>query len=111
MKVGRPVPVCMRVVHMAPGPTFTLTMSAPASMRSRVPWADTTLPATTGTPGSRARTERSASIIFSWWPCAVSMTSTSTPIASSAFAFVAGSPLMPTAHATIRRPSASTAGV
>ena len=32
---GRPTPVIMRVVHMAPGPTPTLMMSAPASMRSR----------------------------------------------------------------------------
>ena len=29
---GRPTPVIMRVVHMAPGPTPTLTMSAPASI-------------------------------------------------------------------------------
>ena len=34
---------------MAPGPTPTLTTSAPASIRSRVPSAVTTLPATTGT--------------------------------------------------------------
>ena len=40
-----------------PGPTPTLTMSAPASIRSRVPSAETTLPATTGTGGSR-RTDR-----------------------------------------------------
>ena len=37
---GRPTPVIIRVVHMAPGPTPTLTMSAPASMRSRTPSAD-----------------------------------------------------------------------
>ena len=37
---------------MAPGPTPTLTMSAPASTRARVPSAETTLPATTGTVGS-----------------------------------------------------------
>ena len=55
-------------------------MSAPASMSSRVPAADTTLPATTGTRGSRARTARSASIILSWWPWAVSMTRTSAPV-------------------------------
>ena len=48
MKVGRPVPVCMRVVHMAPGPTFTFTMSAPASSRSRVPSGVQTFPATSG---------------------------------------------------------------
>ena len=42
---------------MAPGPTPTLTMSAPASMSSRVPSADTTLPATIGTRG-RERADR-----------------------------------------------------
>ncbi len=31
----------------------------------------------------------------SWCPCAVSMTSTSMPAASSAFAFVSTSPLIP----------------
>ena len=34
---GRPTPVIIRVVHMAPGPTPTFTTSAPASIRSRVP--------------------------------------------------------------------------
>ena len=54
---GRPTPVIIRVVHIAPGPTPTLTMSAPASTRSRVPSADTTLPATIGhAPASSART-------------------------------------------------------
>ena len=53
---GRPTPVIIRVVHMAPGPTPTLTMSAPASIRARVPSAETTLPATTGTRGSSVRT-------------------------------------------------------
>ena len=48
---GRPTPVIIRVVHIAPGPTPTLTMSAPASISSRVPSADTTLPATIGTLG------------------------------------------------------------
>ena len=62
---GRPTPVIIRVVHIAPGPTPTLTMSAPASTRSRTPSAETTLPATTGhvrVEGCGRR--RSASIIF-----------------------------------------------
>ena len=37
---GRPTPVIIRVVHIAPGPTPTFTMSAPALIRSRVPSAD-----------------------------------------------------------------------
>ena len=55
---GRPTPVIIRVVHIAPGPTPTLTMSAPASMSARVPSAETTLPAATGTSGDSARTDR-----------------------------------------------------
>jgi hypothetical protein len=62
---GRPTPVIIRVVHMAPGPTPTLTMSAPAETRSSTPDAVTTLPATTGTDGDSPRTARSADSIFS----------------------------------------------
>ena len=50
---------------MAPGPTPTFTMSAPASIRSATPAAVTTLPATTGTSGLSPRTARSAVSIFS----------------------------------------------
>src|ERR1700749_3052852 len=53
---GRPTPVIIRVVHIAPGPTPTFTTLAPAEIRSRTPSAVTTLPATTGTDGSNART-------------------------------------------------------
>ncbi|CAM5485237.1 hypothetical protein STANM309S_04783 [Streptomyces tanashiensis] len=101
----------MRVVHMAPGPTPTLMMSAPASMRSLTPSAATMLPATIGTCGSSARTVRIALIIDSWWPCAVSMTSVSTPASSSCLALPATSPLMPTAAAIRRWPFLSTAGL
>ena len=51
LNCGRPTPVIIRVVHIAPGPTPTLTTSAPALMRSRVPSAVTTLPATIGRVG------------------------------------------------------------
>src|SRR5439155_20341398 len=53
---GRPTPVIIRVVHIAPGPTPTLTMSAPAAARSRTPSAVTTLPATTGTADPESET-------------------------------------------------------
>ena len=53
---GRPTPVITRVVHIAPGPTPTLTMSAPASTSWRVPVAVTTLPATIGVSGATPRT-------------------------------------------------------
>ena len=63
-----------------PGPTPTLTMSAPADdqvvdARPRSPRCPPP-PAPTGTG---ARTACSAPIIFSWCPCAVSTTSTSDP--------------------------------
>ena len=61
---GRPTPVCIRVVHIAPGPTPTLIMSAPASINSFVPAAVTTLPATIGIVGFSALIVLSASIIF-----------------------------------------------
>ena len=85
-------------------------MSAPASMSWRVPSAVTTLPATIGTVPATARTASIARSMRVWWPWAVSMTSTSAPISTSALALVSGSPLMPTATATISRPSASSAG-
>ena len=107
---GRPTPVIIRVVHIAPGPTPTFTMSAPASTRSATLAAVTTFPAAIGTPGLTPRTARSALIILSWWPCAVSTTSTSTPASSSSLALAATSPLMPRAAPTRSRPLASVAG-
>ncbi len=95
---------------MAPGPTPTFTMSAPASIRSTTPAADTTLPATTGTVGSISRTAASASIIRCWCPWAVSITSTSTPVASSRSALARTSPLTPSAAPIRSRPAPSTAG-
>ena len=110
LNCGRPTPVIIRVVHIAPGPTPTLTMSAPAPTRSRTPSAVTTLPAATGTGGPASRTARSALIILSWWPCAVSTTRMSTPAAISCLALPATSPLMPTAAPIRSRPPASVAG-
>ena len=103
----------MRVVHIAPGPTPTFTMSAPASIRSNVPAAVTTFPATTGTRGATCRaapTASSASIIFSWCPCAVSTTRMSTPAASSASARPRTSPFTPIAAPIRKRPRSSSAG-
>ena len=59
---------------MAPGPTPTLTMSAPASIRSRTPSAATMLPATIGHLRVEGAHRLIALIIDSWWPCAVSTT-------------------------------------
>jgi hypothetical protein len=107
---GRPTPVIIRVVHIAPGPTPTLTIDAPAATRSRVPSAQTTLPAARGMPRSSAATALMASSILIWWPWAVSMTRTSAPARASARALAGTSPLMPTAAAMRSRPPASTAG-
>src|SRR4051794_41569762 len=41
---GTPIPATTRVVQIDPGPMPTLTASAPASMRARVPSAVATLP-------------------------------------------------------------------
>ena len=95
---------------MAPGPTPTFTMSAPASISARVPSAETTLPAATGTLGRTERTAASASSMRCWCPCAVSTTSRSMPASSSSAALPATSPLTPIAAATRNRPDESTAG-
>ena len=100
----------MRVVHIAPGPTPTLTMSAPASTSARVPSAVTTLPAAIVVSAHAARTASTTRNIDVWWPCAVSITSTSTPIAARAVARPTGSALMPTATEVNSLPSAPSAG-
>lgn len=105
MKVGRPTAVCIRVVHMAPGPTLTFTTSTPASISACVPSAVHTLPATKGTSSpTAARTSLMASSMRRWCPWAVSSTRTSTPAAHSAMAWVAALAEMPTAAATISSP-------
>ena len=84
---GRPTPVIIRVVHMAPGPTPTLTMSAPASTRSATPVGGHHVARDHRHRGARSPAPRAArAIIFSWWPCAVSTTSRSTPASSSSLA-------------------------
>src|SRR4051812_49437987 len=75
---GRPTPVIIRVVHIAPGPTPTLTTSAPASIRSRVPPAVTTLPATTRAEPATERQVRTASTAFYWGSCAAATATAST---------------------------------
>jgi len=61
---GRPTPVCILVVHMAPGPTPTLIMSAPASINALTPSLVTTFPATIGTFGFKDFMACKASSIF-----------------------------------------------
>ena len=63
---GRPTAVIMRVVHIAPGPTPTLRIDAPAFTRSCAPSAVTMLPAAIGMPSPRPDTVSSARSIPSW---------------------------------------------
>ena len=77
---GRPTAVIIRVVHIAPGPTPTFTTSAPAASRSRVPCGGDDVAGDDrhlAGPGHAPRP--GAASILSWWPCAVSTTSTSAP--------------------------------
>ena len=76
---GTPKLVVRRVVQPPPGPMPTFTALAPRSARKRAPSAVATLPAMTSTTGNRFRTSVSARSITTEWPCAMSITSTSTP--------------------------------
>src|SRR3954452_11433618 len=91
---GAPTPVTTRVVQIEPGPTPTLTASAPASTNAWAPCRVATLPPITWTC-------RVAESDFSRWtmssssrtcPCAVSATSTSTPASISVVARSQASP-------------------
>ena len=111
LNCGRPTPVIIRVVHIAPGPTPTLTMSAPASTRSWTPSAETTLPATTGTSGS-TRPHRGERLEH---PLLVPVRGVDDQAVdarrrAARCALPATSPLTPIAAAIRRPPVASTAG-
>src|SRR5438046_593100 len=84
--IGTPMPATMRVVQIEPAPMPTLTASTPSAMSACVPSAVATLPATRSMSGKRWRTRRTMSSTPCEWPCAVSITSTSTLAATSASA-------------------------
>ena len=105
---GTPTPATTRVVQTEPGPTPTLTPSAPAATRSRAPSAVATLPATiSARPPTASRTRPRASRASSEWPCAMSSTSTSAPASWRAWARSTTSPRTPIAAPTARRPRSS----
>jgi hypothetical protein len=81
---GTPTPVTTRVVQMEPGPTPTFTASTPRSTNAAAPARVATLPATSCTSGNASRTFAVASSTPTLCPCAVSITSTSTPACTSA---------------------------
>src|SRR5205823_5891275 len=96
----------MRVVQIDPGPTPTLTPSAPASTSACAPARVATLPPTTSTVVSRL-SRPTISTTAREWPWAVSTTSTSTPASTSVLARLYDSSPTPTAAPTTSRPSAS----
>ena len=105
---GAPTPATTRVVQIEPGPTPTLTASAPASTRAWAPARVATLPPTTSTESpTSARSLATISSTRREWPCAVSTMSTSTPASTSVIARAYDSSPTPTADATTSRPSGS----
>ena len=83
---GTPTPATTRVVQMEPGPTPTLTASAPASMSAWAPSRVATLPPMTSMP-PKAESDLRREIISSASlapPLAVSTMRTSTPASARA---------------------------
>ncbi len=105
--IGTPMPAMTRVVQIDPAPMPTLTASTPIRIRSSVAAPVATLPATRSTSGNLLRSRLTISSTPTEWPCAVSMTSTSTCAATSASARSIVSLAMPTAAPTRRRPRSS----
>ncbi len=81
---GTPTPVTTRVVQIEPGPTPTFTASTPRSTSAALPRASPRCRRSSCTSGNASRTRAVASSTPSLWPCAVSITSTSTPASTSA---------------------------
>ena len=104
---GTPTPATTRVVQMLPGPMPIFTASAPAAINASAPSGVATLPATTCTALLMCLIRSTAPITPAEWPCAVSITSTSTPASISTRARAAPSSPTPIAAATRRRPSSS----
>ena len=104
---GTPKLVFRRVVQPPPGPMPTLMPLTPRSARNRAPSAVATLPAISSTSPNRPRNCSIARAMTTEWPCAMSMTRTSTPARISSAARSRKSPLAPIAAPTRSRPCAS----
>ena len=104
---GTPTPATIRVVQIDPGPIPTFTASAPAPISARVASPVATLPATTCTVFDSRLIRSTARATPSEWPCAVSITTISTPASISACE--RSNPASPTveAAATLSRPISS----
>ncbi len=111
LNCGLPTPVIIRVVHIAPGPTPTLTMSAPARTRSVTPSGGDHVARRDGHPqaGRPDRPQRADH------PLLVAVRGVHDQdvdpgLAPAAVALAATSPLMPMAAPTRSVPAASMAG-
>ena len=104
---GIPAPLITRVVQIDPAPTPTLMASAPASASASTPSSVTTLPAITAARATPPLIRSMALITPAEWPWAVSMATTSTPIATSASTRSSRSSPTPTAAAQRSRPASS----
>ena len=106
MTCGTPTPATTRVVQIEPGPTPTLTPSAPASTRAWAPARVATLPPITSVSELALICPIMSSTAWAW-PCAVSTTRKSTPASTSAWARRLASSPTPTAAPTTSRPAGS----
>ncbi len=104
---GTPTPVTIRVVQIEPGPIPTLTALTPAATSASAPAPVATLPPTISRSGYLARVSRIRDSTPSEWPCEESISSTSTPAATSASIRSSLPAPAPTAAPTRRRPCAS----
>ncbi len=104
---GTPAPATTRVMHTAPGPTPTLTASAPASINRLVPSAVATFPPIICASGKWLRIFLTISISCKESPCAMSTTMQSAPAASTLSTRFNSFSFTPTAAPTASRPRAS----
>ena len=106
--IGTPMPATTRVVQIEPAPMPTFTASTPASIErlGRLGRGDVAGDEI-GVRELAADAARPCRCTPCEWPCAVSMTSTSTPAATSACARSIESLAMPMAAPQRSRPSAS----
>ena len=104
---GTPTPVTIRVVQIEPGPIPTFTALQPASASARAPAPVATLPPMIWRSGYLARVSRIRCRTPSEWPWEESISSTSTPAATSASTRSSLPAPAPTAAPTRRRPCSS----
>ena len=104
---GTPIPAIILVVQIEPGPIPTFTASAPALTNSIAASAVAILPPITSTLGNFCLTALMVSITFLEWPCALSITKTSTPSLNNASALSKVSLSVPKAAPTINLPKSS----